>query len=126
MLASVSMAVGMAVGMTWLAEPELERQLLPRVAVQVETESVQALISECIGCGQSRIGVHRHGHNGRASGPIEQIKIVYANARVFSGGWSIKVMGHGTRFLLDRDSKMPETRPASKDWGRKTLVAKRR
>jgi hypothetical protein len=41
-------SVGMAVGMTRFAEPELERQLLPRVAVQVEAESVQALVSECI------------------------------------------------------------------------------
>ena len=46
MLDSVGMAVGMTVGMTRFAEPELERQLLPRVAVQVEAESVQALVSE--------------------------------------------------------------------------------
>src|SRR5271154_5148815 len=87
-LAVLDVAMLDSVGMAWVAEPELERKLLPRVAVQVEAESVQALISECIRRRQSRIGVYSHGHDRRARGPIEQIKVVDANARVFSGGRS--------------------------------------
>jgi hypothetical protein len=51
------------------AEPHLERQFLPSVAIEVEAECVQAFVTKCIWRGSSCVGLYRHGHDGKAGCP---------------------------------------------------------
>ena len=51
------------------AEPHLERQFLPSVAIEVEAEWVQAFVTKCIWRGSVCVGLYRHGHDGKAGCP---------------------------------------------------------
>ena len=92
------------------AEPHLERQFLPRVAVKVEAESVQAFVAKCIWSGSTCIGIHGHGHDGETGSPAEEVEIADVNSGIFPGCWRVEVVGHSLLPAFKRQADRDEPR----------------
>jgi hypothetical protein len=75
-------------------EANLERHVLVRVIVDIETERVQALVVEGIRHLGSRVRVYRHRHD-RGTGPAaEKIEVKEVEPRVFPGDGGVEMMRH--------------------------------
>src|SRR5580704_12177339 len=60
-----------AISVTWFTKPELERNLFPRISVQVEPERVEPFWVKRIRSRQSHIRIHGHRHHRLARGAVE-------------------------------------------------------
>ncbi len=81
-------------GVNHAAEPNLECYFFASVAVQIESERVEAFVTKGIGRGNPGIRIHRHGHDCRFGTALKQIEVAQVDAGIFSGGWRIEVVRH--------------------------------
>jgi hypothetical protein len=94
-LEGLDMMALVARGMFNRAESHLEGQLLPRIAVEIESEGVESFVTESLGRGDTRIGVHRHRHDCGAWRSLEKVEVANVDPRIFPGSWRVEMMGHG-------------------------------
>ena len=76
------------------AEAHAERQVLARVAIEIEAERIKTFITERVGSGLTRVRVHRHRHHGRSRPPAEKVEVADVDPGIFPRGRRVEMVGH--------------------------------
>jgi hypothetical protein len=54
------------------------------------------------------VGIYRHGHDGEARSPPEEVELADVNSGIFLGRWRIEVVGYPRAFRIqDRSASRP-------------------
>ena len=78
------------------AKAQFERELLARVAIEIEAERVQTFLAERIRTGLTGVRVDGHGHDGEPRPPAEEIEVADVDAGILPRSRRVEVVGHSS------------------------------
>ena len=78
------------------AKAHFERELLARVAIEIEAERVQTFLAKRIRAGLTGVRVHGHGHDREPGPPAEEIEVADVDAGILPRGRRVEMVGHSS------------------------------